>query len=382
MYMKLLIAVGGGGHFSPALAVIDKLPQEWNVLLVGRKHTFEGDDALSFEYQTAQRLGIPFIALTTGRLQRKISAHTVTSLLKVPVGLAQAMKIIKEYQPDVVLSFGGYVSVPVAVAAKLQKIPIVIHEQVLGAGLSNKVVGKIAHTICLSWEQSKEHFPEDKSIVTGNPLRSDFLKEVVSIDHLIGSDRTKPTHPTLYVTGGSGGAHGINVLIEGCLEQLLEKYFVVHQTGDSQQFGDFDRLEKFRASLPPELQKRYLVKKFIDSQNVVKILQASDLVISRAGMNTVTELLYLGKPSLLIPLPYGQQNEQQTNALFFQKTGLGETYDQDTLTPDLLLEKIHNMIANLEQYKKHAHETRALIHTDAAEKILEAVYHAKEKSST
>ncbi len=365
--MKLLIAVGGGGHFSPALGVLDKIPKEWNVLLVGRKHTFEGDSALSFEYQTAQKLNIPFVPLTTGRLQRRFTAHTLSSLVKIPVGLAQAVSLLKKYQPDVVLSFGGYVSVPVALAAKMLKIPIVIHEQTLHAGLANKIVSKFADKVCVSWKESEEFFPRSKVVLTGNPLRKEFLDS-----RLRGNDKTEGV-PLIYITGGSGGAHGINVLVEGCLEKLLENFFVIHQTGDAREFGDFAQLEKLKTALPAALHKRYLLKKFIEPKEVFYVLSNADLVVARSGINTVTELLFLGKPSLLIPLPHGQRNEQRSNALFFQKTGLGEVFDQDALTPGLFFEKIQEMVANLRLYKSHAHETQKLIPTDAAERIIEII---------
>ncbi len=372
--MKLLIVAGGGGHFAPALAVLDKLPQDWEYTLVGRKHAFEGDDALSFEYQTAQKLGLPFIALTTGRLQRRITTHTFSSLLKIPAGLQQAIKILKDFKPDVVLSFGGYVAVPIAVAAKMQKIPIVVHEQTLQAGLANKLASKFANKICISWKYSEQFFPANKTILTGNPLRKEFFEHADEAER-----RSNGKVPLLYITGGSGGAHGINLLVEGALEKLLEKYLIIHQTGNAQEFGDFERLMDKKMNLSDHLQKRYEVVKFIPADKVVSVMLNADLVISRSGISTVSEILYLGKPCLLIPLPYGQRNEQQTNAEFVQSTGLGETYNQDNLTPELFAEKIGEMIANIETYQSHAMVTQELINKDAAKKIIEVVQHEKDK---
>lgn len=367
--MKLLIAVGGGGHFAPALAVLDKIPKNWEILIVGRKHAFEGDEALSFEYQTANTLGIPFIPLTTGRLQRKLSPHTFTSLMKIPVGLVQATKILKDFQPDVVLSFGGYIAVPIAVAAKMMKIPIVVHEQTLQAGLANKITSKFADKICLSWKYSEKFFPKEKIVMTGNPLRNEFLE-------FSGSRvRSHNKKPLLYITGGSGGAHGINVLVERALEKLLQNNLVIHQTGDSIVYKDYERLKRLQAIMPDDLKKRYEVAKFIPPDQVVQVMVNADLVISRSGIGTVSELLYLGKPCLLIPLPYGQKNEQLTNAQFVQSTGLGEYYDQNTLNPDLLVEKVEEMLKNLDKYTSHALETHRMIHKNAAEKIIEIVQH-------
>lgn len=366
--MKLLISAGGGGHFAPALAVIEQLPKDWEVLVVGRKHAFEGDDSLSLEYQTAQKLGIPFVPITTGRLQRTFSPHTITSLLKVPVGLVQATKILKDFQPDVVLTFGGYIVVPVAIAAKMLRIPVVMHEQTLRAGLANKIVSKVADKICISWEYSARLFPAAKTVMTGNPLRKEFLEHTDK-----APIRSNNKHPLIYITGGSGGAHGINVLVERSLEKLVEKNLVIHQTGDAKEFGDYDRLRRLKSIMTPHLQKRYEVTKFVPSDQVVSMLLNADLVIARSGIGTVSELLYLGKPCMLIPLPHGQHNEQLLNAQFVQSTGLGEVVDQESLTPDTFYEKVEAMLANIAEYKSHAVETHKLIHRDAAQKIIDIV---------
>lgn len=370
--MKLLIAVGGGGHFASALAVIDRLPKDWEILIVGRKHAFEGDEVLSFEYQTAQRHGIPFVALTTGRLQRKLSPHTFTSLAKIPVGLAQSFKILKDFRPDVMVSFGGYIAVPVAIAAKMLKIPIVVHEQTLRAGLANTITSKFADKICVSWKYSEQFFPKEKTVLTGNPLRKEFLE---NLNH--SQIRSNNKIPLIYVTGGSGGAHGINILVERSLERLLEHNLIIHQTGDSKEYEDYNRLMRLKDMLHSHLQKRYEVTKFVSPDHVASMLLNADLVISRSGIGTVTELLYLGKPCLLIPLPHGQQNEQLTNAQFVQSTGLGEYYEQETLTPDLFVEKVEEMLTNIAKYKDHAIQTHKMIKKDAADKIIEIIQNEK-----
>jgi UDP-N-acetylglucosamine--N-acetylmuramyl-(pentapeptide) pyrophosphoryl-undecaprenol N-acetylglucosamine transferase len=374
--MKVLIAVGGGGHFSPALSVIEQMPKDWEILLVGRKHTFEGDNTLSLEYQTSKRLGLPFESITTGRFQRKFTKRTLVSLAKMPVGFSQAKKILAQFKPDVLLSFGGYISVPVVLAAVVSRVPIVIHEQTLRAGLANKIAAKFAKKICISWEQSARFFPQNKVVLTGNPLRKEF--SLGTRDKAQGT-RNDGGLPLIYITGGSGGAHGINVLVEGCLEKLLEKFIIIHQTGDAQKFGDFDRLATMKSSLPDPLQKNYHIEKFIKPEEVVVIMNKADVIISRSGINTVTELLYLGKPCLLIPLPYGQRNEQLTNAEFVKNIGLAEIIDQLITTPDDLFVKINEMVNRLGDYKSHKEEAKKLIHTNAAESIIQIVNSAYEK---
>lgn len=364
--MKLLIVAGGGGHFAPALAVIEALPKDVDVLVIGRKYTFEGDTTESLEYRTAKKLDIKFVPLTTGRLQRQLTRHSFVSLAKVPVGYFQALKVVKEYKPDVVLSFGGYVSVPVAFAAKSFSIPIVVHEQILGAGLANKIVSKLADKVCVSWKESARFFPSDKVVVTGNPIRK---FQISNFKFQIYNENL----PVIYVTGGSGGAHGINVLIEACLEKLLEKYIVIHQTGDAKEYGDFDRLEKKRESLAGDLKKRYVVTKFVDSGQVMDIMKQANLVISRSGINTATELLSLGKPCLLIPLPYGQHNEQLTNAQFIKQVGIAEVAQQKDLTGEALYALISKMTENLGHYQEKSQKAQEEVISGAAEKIIEVV---------
>lgn len=367
--MKILITAGGGGHFAPALAVIHAMPKTWDVLLIGRKYAFEADRTISLEYKTAQSLGIPFRGLTTARLQRKFTRYTLSSFLKIPVGFYDAIAILREYKPDLVLSFGGYVSVPVVIAAALLRIPIVVHEQTLRAGLSNKIATHFAHAICISWEQSSAYFPKGKTVLTGNPLRIDMMhKKDFFVHHDISP--SDAALPLLYITGGSLGSHPINELIVPCLEKLLQKFVIVHQTGDAKEYGDFDQLSKKRDAFSPHLQKRYILTKFVDPYELGSILQKASLVVARSGINTVSEMLYFGKPTLFIPLPISAGNEQLENALFFKKQGLGEVFTQDSLTSEKLYEHIISMVAHKDRYEKNAKLTKQLLYTDAAINIL------------
>jgi UDP-N-acetylglucosamine--N-acetylmuramyl-(pentapeptide) pyrophosphoryl-undecaprenol N-acetylglucosamine transferase len=376
--MKLLIVAGGGGHFAPALAVIEKLPKDWELLVVGRKYVFEGDQSLSLEYQTAKKLGIPFRPLTTGRLQRKFTRYTINSLLKIPIGLSQATAIISEFKPDVVLSFGGYVSVPICLAASILRIPLVIHEQTLDAGISNKLVAKFAKKVCISWEESRKFFPAEKTILTGNPLRKEFETGDMRTDKFNKAHSKAVTgEPTIYITGGSSGSHAINTVVEGCIEKLLQKYNVIHQVGDSTQYKDFERLTKFRENLSIELKSGYRLVKFIEPSKVADYLNKADLVISRSGINTITELIYFGKPSILIPLPYGQHQEQLKNANFMKKLGLAEVAEQKDLTPEKLHIKISEVFDKIDSYKKHIDIGKKLIDIDSADKIIEVIKDAK-----
>ena len=345
--MKIVIV---GGHLSPALAVIEKLKDE-DVFYIGRKYSFEGDQALSLESREIEKLNITFFALNTARLQRKFTKHTLPSLIKFPNGFIQAYKILKKIRPDIVLGFGGYLFLPVALAAVVLKIPIVIHEQTLEAGFTNKLVAKFAKKICVSWPSSEKFFPKEKAVLTGNPLRQEIINAKNNANKINAI-------PLVYITGGSAGAHALNLLVEETLDQLLQKCSVVHQTGGSEVYRDFERLEK-RQSL------RYKCQKFFTAKEMATFMSEADLVVGRAGINTVTELVYLQKPSFLIPLPFGQKNEQLKNAEYIKSLHLGEFVEQQSLTPDLFVSTIFSMLNNLAGYRSE----KQVLAKDAAEKI-------------
>lgn len=356
-----------GGHLTPALAVIQKLPQNTEVIYIGRKHPVEGDAGVSLEYHTITGMGIPFVAITTAKLQRRLTRHTLPSLAKLPKGLSQSFKILKKYQPDIILSFGGYVSVPVCFAAYLLKIPIVIHEQTTQAGMANKLIAFFAKKVCISFESSKPFFPKEKVIITGNPI-----PEIRPTKDIVKYRKKDTKVPLVVISGGSQGSHVINQLIGKILPGLLEKYQLIHQTGDSKEYNDFDHLEKIKNSLPSERKDRYVLTKFIHPYDIEEVYRQADLVVSRSGINTVLMLLLLHKPALFIPLPYGQHNEQLKNAKMFKEAGLGEIGQQQTLTPEILFDKIQSMMEHVGSYINKKPELIAM-HTTAAEKIVELV---------
>lgn len=357
--MKIVVT---GGHLTPALAVIDEL-KDHQILYIGRKHALEGDKALSLEYQAITSKDIPFVSITTGRLQRKFTIYTIPSLLKLPVGFFQSLFILKKEKPDIVLGFGGYVELPVIFAAALLRIPVVIHEQTLTAGLANKIAAYLSRKICISWESSRDFFPKSKTILTGTPIRKEIIQSLNHPQNNPQEGGQKP-RPLIYITGGSLGSHAINLLVEGSLGKLLKDYDIIHQTGDSRKFSDFERFEKFKNS---EGFKNYIVKKFLSSKEIADVLTVADLVVGRAGMSTVTELIYLNKPCFLIPLPFGF--EQRQNANFMKKIGLAEVGVQELLSPISFFETINFMIKNKDKYKT----THQLTVENSSGKIAEVV---------
>lgn len=369
--MKILIT---GAHFTPAVAVIQefkKMPGI-EIVYVGRKTSLEGDKSQSIESKVLPMLGVRFIPIITGRLQRSFTLYTIPSLLKIPVGFIQALYTVFSEKPDVILSFGGYVAVPMVVMGWLVSIPIIIHEQTVVTGLAHKISAFFADKIALSFKT--KDFNGHKFVLTGNPLRHEIL-EGANLFHLRGGIRKifevarKEKLPVVLVTGGNQGSHVINQAAEECLDKLIKIACVIHVTGENK-FCDFERLEVKQSD-------RYLVKKWIGSEWGA-ILSKVDLVICRAGINTLTELAYLGKPAIVIPIPYLYQDEQNKNAKFFERLGLVNILPQSKLSGETLLEKVSLLLDDLNRLKDKAKNAKGVVIPDAAKRLaLETILLAK-----
>lgn len=373
--MKVLVT---GGHFSPAYSVIEELlAMDSQVVIVGRKYPFEGDtSSTSYEYRVSKEHGIPFREIQTGRLQRTLTRHTIASLIKVPAGLLHARKILTEEKPDVVLTFGGYLALPIAISARMLNIPVVTHEQTQGLGLSNTIIAKVADTVCVSFPDTQQRIKHPHVVMTGNPMR----KSIYTIDQKFSFPENIPV---LYITGGSTGSHIINRVVGEAAPQLLEKFVLIHQTGDNK-FNDYAFLENIKSGLSPKLQERYVVQKFIYPSHIGYVYTNAQLVIGRAGANTVLELIACNKPSILIPLPHGQTGEQLQNATLIQELGLGEVLHQNKLTAETLIQSIDTMMTDIEKYHISQRIIDTYIYPDSARRIVAELtaQYEKKKSKT
>lgn len=351
--MKILLT---GTHFTVAQAVIEEFRAYPKVELVyvGRATTLEGDPTPSQESLELPKLGVKFLPITAGRLQRSFTLYTIPSLLKIPIGFIQALWIVYKEKPDVVLSFGGYVSLPVVLSAWLFSIPIIIHVQTLVTPLASKLSSPMTDKIAVSFDTDYD-FDQVKIVLTGNPLRKHVTK--ISFPHSMWE--SKPKVPTILITGGNQGSHVINLAVEEILEEFKKVAHVIHQTGDSK-FKDYERLENLQDD-------NYQVFKFIP--NMGDVMKKTDLVIGRAGINTLAELAYLGIPTLVIPIPYLFADEQNKNARYFEKLGLVKILPQSRLSGKSLLENIEEMLKNLENLKIEAKNAKSVIIPNAAKKL-------------
>lgn len=350
--MKIVIT---GGHFTPAAALLPLLQKEFSVLFILRKHAYEGDSALSFEYKAIEKSGIPFRVISAGRLQRKLTIYTIPALLKFPVGFIQSLFILAKYRPNIVLSFGGYVALPVCLAAFILKIPVVTCEQTIRAGLANKIIAVFAKKICVTFKESLALFPKNKTVLTGNPIRKELFHTACKPPFSIKSNL-----PIIYITGGSGGSHYINELINSILPDLLQKYTVIHQIGESEK-------------MPINLSERYIFKKRFEVAELAWIYHNIALLLGRSGANTVYEVLTFGIPSIFIPLSWAGASEQEENARLVEKIGLGKVLLQETIDGKTLLSAIDNLVSASKEIKKNNLQQQKAVIANADYNILQVL---------
>ncbi len=357
MEKKILIT---GGHVTVALAVIDELLKSQkpdSIIFVGRKSANENEKSESFEYQEVTARNIRFIHLETGR---------GAQLFKFIGGLVKAFKLLSKEKPNVILSFGGYIALPIAIAGKMFGIKIITHEQTIEPGSANRIIGHIAKKICISFPETESLFDKSKVVLTGNPVRQSIFKPKNKI--LIPEN-----YPCIYVTGGSIGSHAVNVHVENILKELLKKYVVIHQSGNISEFGDFERLNKLRDFLPQDLKSRYILKPHFLDGEIADAYAFADLVVSRSGANTFFELIALGKPALFIPLPWSARNEQQKHAEIFKNHGAGEIFVQDEPSKKLL-ETIEMMVSKTDHYRLNVKKLAHYNKPNAQRKIIELIF--------
>lgn len=323
-----------GGHAgTTALAVIEEIrkreeTKNWRLFWIGAKRAIEGKNLPTIESQILPKFGVTCFSITMGRLQRRFSRYTIPSYLKIPIGFFHAFLLLSKIKPDVVLAFGGFAAFPVVVVSWVMRIPVIIHEQTAAAGRSNLASSYFATKIALSRESSREFYPKDKTIMTGNPVTEKIRS--------IPPKKKMENPPVLFITGGSRGSQPLNMLVEALLDQLVKDFMVIHQTGTL----DIDYFEKRMEKLPPHAKNRYELTATIDPMLMYKYWERADIVLARSGANTTSEALMTKRPSLFIPLPFAHNDEQTKNARFNKEFGLSDYIAQDNSDPQTLYAKL------------------------------------------
>lgn len=337
-----------GGHATPAVACINELRNSGfsNIVYIGQKKSILFDKNVSSEYRLiTEKLGLPFKSIIAGKLSLFFDLNSLIWLLRLPVGFLHALYFHLRYRPKLVLTFGSHVGLPVVFWASFLRTPVIAHEQTVTLGKANRIIQNMATKVCYSWENSTyaEEYKSnpDKYTYTGNPIRKEIFE--VKTDNLQFSDTSKKT---IFITGGNQGAHSMNEFFFNHLEQIVQKYNVIHQTGSNTVYNDLEKAE--------ELAKKlningivYIPKPYIFVEEMAEAYNKAFVVIGRAGANTVTELLALQKKSILIPIPTTSGNEQFLNADFLSKLGLSIVINQTDLSKTDIL-KVLDQISYLD----------------------------------
>jgi len=450
--------------------------QTYNFLWVGEKFNQKGTKNPSAEFRTVtEKYKIPFINIVAGKINRHWDFESIPgnmwNLVKLKVGFVQAFFIILKNKPDLIMSFGGFLAVPIVIWSKILGVQVFTHEQTIVTGLANRIISKFANKIFVSWESSLSHFPRSKTILTGNPIRKDIF-EINS--HIF--NQLNASLPTIYITGGNQGAHEINYRVFEILPEVLRFANVIHQTGNSSVTNDFIQAQNIHKSiLQPHIVKTtvgkqaqddtqgqsiknqisntkenessklktlstqgqsiknqisntkenessklktlstqgqsiknqisntketpnskllstalgpqddtsfhdqgskigdrgvYLVQDYFMADEIGEVMNKSDLIVSRAGANTITEILALGKLSILIPIPWTSHDEQTKNAKYVEELGLAIRLVQSkSLTANELLKAIEESIEHTKSKTSFNNKPLAAVITQARSKV-------------
>lgn len=321
---KKIVLTGGGtaGHVTPNLALIPELKKAgYEISYIG---SYDG-----IEKKLIEDFNIPYYGVSTGKLRRYLDPKNFSDPFRIIKGFAEAKKILKKLRPDVVFSKGGFVSVPVVRAAGSLKIPCIIHESDITPGLANKLCIPVAEKVCCNFPETLQYIPESKSILTGTPIRSELTEGSRSrAKELCGFNDDKPV---VMVFGGSQGAGSINKIIRTALPKLLTNYQIIHICGK-------DKMDNLLLNQPGYKQFEYL------KEDLKDVFALADVVISRAGANSICELLALRKPNLLIPLPAtASRGDQLLNAASFESQGFSLVIREEDLDEKSLMETLQKL---------------------------------------
>lgn len=329
--MKHIVLTGGGtaGHVTPNIALIPRLKE------LGYEISYIGSlDGI--EKKLIEELNIPYYGISSGKLRRYFDLKNFSDPFKVLKGYAQSRRLLKQLKPDVVFSKGGFVTVPVVIAAQNCKIPAIIHESDMTPGLANKLAIPSAARVCCNFPETLSHLPEDKAVLTGTPIRQELLSgNKLEALKFCGFTASKPV---ILIIGGSLGAAAVNDSMRRILPQLLKDFQVVHLCGKG-------KLDESLRNVEGYIQFEYIKKELAD------LFALADLVVSRAGANAICEILALQKPNLLIPLSAkASRGDQILNARSFEKQGYSMVLEEEEITDEKLLETIHTLYEKLDDF--------------------------------
>ena len=374
----LLVGGGSGGHIYPVIAVANALKAKLAETGLpaqagGVELMLLGDN--KFMGQAAKESNIKFRSVMSGKLRRYFSPMNFLDIFKFPVGLIQSLWHIYWFMPDVVFAKGGYISVLPALVAKLYLIPLYIHESDSVPGLANRILGRLADKIFISFQVSSAYLDSTKTVLTGNPVRKELLtgdrNEAVKLFNLTLNKKT------IFVYGGSQGAQKVNDIILELLVMMVGKDLqIIHQCGSGQYETVKNSVDKLikegESSYGNTITQNYRLEPFLGLDKIRAAYALADIIVSRAGAGSIFEIALLGKPAILIPLSTrSSRGEQITNAIELAKYG-AVMIEEENLTPHIVLNQIEYLLRP-ENYEAVSQKIKSFAMPDAADKIAEAI---------
>lgn len=349
---KKIVLTGGGtaGHVTPNIALIPTLKSHgFDIHYIG---SYEG-----IEKRLIKDFDIPYYGVATGKFRRYLDPKNLSDPFRVIKGYGEAKKYLKEIQPDIVFSKGGFVSVPVVRAAAALKIPCIIHESDMTPGLANKLCIPVAEKICCNFPETQQSLPQDKAILTGSPIREELSKgDRIAALKMCGFSANMPV---LMIIGGSQGAGAINEMVRESLPKLLEDFQIIHICGK-------DKVDNILLNTPGYKQFEYVKSELKD------LFALADVVISRAGANAICELLSLKIPNLLIPLPAkASRGDQLLNAASFEAQGFSMVLQEENMDIASLCDKVHELYFNRQTYIDNMSKSNQLSSIDTIINLIE-----------
>lgn len=356
-----LVGGGTGGHFYPLIATAEALRQQAADLDL----IYYGPDPYRKEQLETQQ--IRFRRVTAGKQRRYRSVRNLVDRGKVLVGFIQAIGRLYIDYPDVIISKGGYTSVPIVLAAALLRIPLIVHESDAVPGRANRLAQRFARYIGISYDDAAQYFPAEKTALIGIPVRQIFFEATPDPRATLG---IASSEPIIFITGGSSGAERINTLILDSLDELLPSFIVIHQAGE--EHAKIVQETALARGLASELMQRYYVLGHAPAAVMAAAQDAAALIVSRAGSTSLFEIALKGKPSIIIPIPERISHDQRTNAYAYARSGAASVMEEDNLTDGLLTAEIQRITSDERVYQAMADAARQFTNPDAAAKLADA----------
>ena len=354
---KTIVLTGGGtaGHVTPNIALVPELEKQgYSISYIG---AYRG-----MEKQLIEGIGLPYEGIASGKLRRYFDWKNFTDPFKVLKGYWEARGILKKKKPDIVFSKGGFVTVPVVLAASHLNIPVIVHESDMTPGLANRICFRAADAICCNFPETLSYLPGEKSVCTGSPIRRELLEgDAQRARESLGFS---PQKPVILLMGGSLGSRALNGILRENLSEVLKKYCVIHVCGKDNLAAELSDVKDYR-------QFEYVYDELKD------YLALADLIISRAGANAICEILALAKPNILVPLPKkASRGDQILNARAFAARGFSEMLQEEEIDRDGLLLAIEKIYENRQDYIVRMKEAEE---SNGCKKVLELIEKIRKK---